>query len=164
VKAFNSEVAGLRKKTEVWVHTCWGNPAAQKVEVDTNYGPALPFLNQLDVDVITFETASDGGAAFEAIGKIISKDKRVCIGAVNHRTLQVETPEQVASLIRKALKHIAPERLIVGTDCGFGRQGMSRLHAFYKMVSLVKGTNLVRKELGIPEAACLAAEPKYSLL
>jgi 5-methyltetrahydropteroyltriglutamate--homocysteine methyltransferase len=164
VKAFNAEVAGLRKKTEVWVHTCWGNPAAQKVEVETNYEPALPFLNQLDVDVITFETASDNGAAFESIGKVISKEKKVCIGAVNHRTLQVETPEQVAALIRKALKHIPAERLIIGTDCGFGRQGMSRMHAFYKMVSLVKGTNMVRKELGVPESVCLAGDPKYSLL
>ncbi|MEP7245901.1 MAG: cobalamin-independent methionine synthase II family protein [Gammaproteobacteria bacterium] len=164
VKAFNAEVAGLRKKTEVWVHTCWGNPAAQKVEVDTSYEPALPFLNQLDVDVITFETASDGGAAYELIGRHVSKEKKVCIGVVNHRTLQVETPEQVAALIRKALKHIEPQRLILGTDCGFGRQGMSRMHAFFKMVSIVKGTNIVRKELGIPEAECLAGDAKFKLL
>ncbi len=31
-----------------------------------------------------------------------------------------------------------------------GREGMSRRHAFYKMVSLVLGTNIVRKELGLP--------------
>jgi 5-methyltetrahydropteroyltriglutamate--homocysteine methyltransferase len=164
VKAFNDEIAGLRKKTEVWVHTCWGNPAAQKVEVETSYAPALPFLNQLDVDVVTFETASDGGAAFKAIGNAISKDKKICVGVVNHRTLQVETPEQVAALVRQAIAHIEPERLILGTDCGFGRQGMSRLHAFYKMVSIVKGVNLVRRELGIPESPCLAADARYSLL
>jgi len=164
VKAFNAEVAGLRSKTEVWVHTCWGNPAAQKVEVETSYLPALPYLNQLDVDVITFETASDGGAAFEAIGQQIAKDKKICIGVVNHRTLEVETADAVATLIRKAIEYIEPERLILGTDCGFGRQGMSRLHAFYKMVSIVRGANLVRRELGIPESPCLAADAKYSLL
>jgi methionine synthase II (cobalamin-independent) len=164
VKAFNAEVAGLRDKTEVWVHTCWGNPAAQKVEVETSYVPALQSLNRLDVDVITFETASDGGAAFEAIGRQISKDKKICIGVVNHRTLEVETPEWVATLIRRAIRHIEPERLILGTDCGFGRQGMSRLHAFYKMVSIVRGANLVRRELGIAESPCPAANPKYSLL
>jgi 5-methyltetrahydropteroyltriglutamate--homocysteine methyltransferase len=100
----------------------------------------------------------------EAIGKEISKDKRLCIGVVNHRTLQVETPEQVADLIRKAIKHIEPERLIVGTDCGFGRQGMSRLRAFHKMVSIVKGANIVRRELGLRESPCLAADAKSSLL
>ena len=83
---------------------------------------------------------------------------------ISHRTLQVERPDEVAALIRKALQHIRPERLIVSTDCGFGRQGMSRLHAFYKMVSLVRGTNIVRKELGLPVADVLAADPKGALL
>jgi hypothetical protein len=32
------------------------------------------------------------------------------------------------------------------------------------MVALVRGTNIVRKELGIPEAECLAADPRYSLI
>jgi 5-methyltetrahydropteroyltriglutamate--homocysteine methyltransferase len=164
VQAFNIEVAGLRKKTEVWVHTCWGNPAAQKVEVHTDYRPALPYLAQLDADVITFETASDDGEALPEIGKVIGKDKKICIGVVNHRTLQVETPDQVAALIRKAIKYIEPERLILSTDCGFGRQGMSRLHAFYKMVSIVQGANLIKRELGFQEAPCLAADPRFSFL
>jgi 5-methyltetrahydropteroyltriglutamate--homocysteine methyltransferase len=78
--------------------------------------------------------------------------------------LQVERPEEVAKLIRRALKVIPPERLIISTDCGFGRQGMSRLHAFYKMVALTRGTNMVRRELGLPEADVLAADPKGALL
>ena len=41
---------------------------------------------------------------------------------------------------------------------------MSRRHAFYKMVSLVKGTNIVRGELGLPQAECLAADERYSLV
>ena len=45
-----------------------------------------------------------------------------------------------------------------------GREGMSRRHARYKMVSLVLGTNIVRRELGLPEADCLAADERYSLL
>ena len=53
---------------------------------------------------------------------------------------------------------------MLGSDCGMGREGMSRRHASYKMVSLVLGTNLVRRELGIPEADCLAADDRYSLV
>jgi 5-methyltetrahydropteroyltriglutamate--homocysteine methyltransferase len=41
---------------------------------------------------------------------------------------------------------------------------MSRLHAFYKMVALTRGTNMVRRELGLPEADVLAADPKGALL
>jgi 5-methyltetrahydropteroyltriglutamate--homocysteine methyltransferase len=32
------------------------------------------------------------------------------------------------------------------------------------MVALVRGTNIVRKELGLPEAQCRAADPRYSLV
>jgi 5-methyltetrahydropteroyltriglutamate--homocysteine methyltransferase len=45
-----------------------------------------------------------------------------------------------------------------------GREGMSRRHAFYKMVSIVRGTNMVRKERGLPEAPCLAADERFSMV
>jgi 5-methyltetrahydropteroyltriglutamate--homocysteine methyltransferase len=77
--------------------------------------------------------------------------------------LQIERPDQVADIIREALKHIPPERMVISSDCGMGREGMSRRHAQYKMVAMVLGTNIVRKEMGLPEAACLAADPRYSL-
>ena len=76
----------------------------------------------------------------------------------------MERPEEVADDIRNALKFIPAERLVISSDCGMGREGMSRRHAFYKMVSLVLGTNVVRKELGLPEAECLAADERYSLV
>jgi 5-methyltetrahydropteroyltriglutamate--homocysteine methyltransferase len=164
VEVFNTTVRGLRAKTEVWCHTCWGNPAAQRLFAKTpSYEPALDALNRVDADVITFETCSSGGMDLAAIGKRI-KDKKVCIGVVDHHTLQVETPEQVAGLIRKALEHIPAERLVLSSDCGMGREGMSRRHAFYKMVSIVLGTNLVRRERGLPEAPCLAADLSYSMI
>jgi 5-methyltetrahydropteroyltriglutamate--homocysteine methyltransferase len=165
VEAFNQEVAGLRGKAEVWCHTCWGNPAAQRTETRRRfYTQALPYFDKLDVDVITFEAADNGGDEIESFAKGIDGTKKIAIGVISHRTLQVERPEEVAALIRKALKFMPPERLIVSTDCGFGRQGMSRLHAFYKVVSLVRGTNIVRRELGLPEADILAADPKGSLI
>ena len=64
------------------------------------------------------------------------------IGMIDHHTLQVESPEEVANDIRYALNYIEPESLILSSDCGMGREGMSRRHAFYKMVSLVQGVNL----------------------
>ena len=60
----------------------------------------------------------------EAIGRQI-KDKKVCIGVVDHHTLQVETPDQVAALVRKALEHIPAERLILGSDCGMRDAGLT---------------------------------------
>ena len=31
LKVFNNTVKGLRAKTEVWCHTCWGNPSQQRM-------------------------------------------------------------------------------------------------------------------------------------
>ena len=63
---------------------------------------------RLDADVITFECASTGGMDLELIGAAISSDKKVAIGVVDHRNLHVESPEQVAALIRRALEHSSP--------------------------------------------------------
>ncbi len=163
---FNNTVEGLRAKTEVWCHTCWGNPSQQRLfSKPQSYAPALETLNQVDADVITFETRSSGTGDLAAIGEqIADTDKKIAIGVIDHHTLQVESPEEVAELGRVALQHIPPERLILVTDCGMGREGMSRRHAYYKIVALVLGTNILRKELGLPEAECRAADPALSLI
>jgi 5-methyltetrahydropteroyltriglutamate--homocysteine methyltransferase len=164
LKVFNNTVKGLRAKTEVWCHTCWGNPSQQRMFGSVqSYKPALELLNQVDADVITFEMKSSDAMDLADVGAAIT-EKKVCIGAIDHHTLQVESPTEVADLIRQALKVIPAERLVLSSDCGMGREGMSRRHAFYKMVSLVQGTNIVRKELGLPLAESLGADPKFSLI
>ncbi len=164
LEVYNRTVKGLRAKTEVWCHTCWGNPSQQRMFPQVqSYKSALDLLNKVDADVITFESCSAGGMDLEAFGKEIT-DKKIAIGVIDHHTLQVERPEEIADHIRRALKYIPVERLVLSSDCGMGREGMSRRHAYYKMVSLVRGTNIVRRELGLPEAECLAADARYSLV
>ena len=164
LKVFNNTVKGLRAKTEVWCHTCWGNPSQQRMFAKIqSYKPALELLNQVDADVITFEMASSQCADLEDVGKHITHMK-VGIGAIDHHTLQVEAPEEVAALVKRALQVIPQERLILSSDCGMGREGMSRRHAFYKMVALVQGVNLVKQELGLPVTPSQAADPKFSLI
>lgn len=164
LEVFNNTVRGLRDKTEVWCHTCWGNPSQQRMfaEVQT-YKPALEILNRVDADVITFESVSSAGIDLEAIGRHIT-DMKVTIGVIDHHSLQVERIDAVAEHIRTALKHVPAERLVISSDCGMGREGMSRRHALYKMAALVQGTNVVRRELGVPEALCRLADPKLSLV
>ena len=164
---FNNTVKGLTAKTEVWCHTCWGNPSAQRMfERIPSYLPGLELLNKVDADVITFEMSSSGAAGLdelEAIGETIT-EKKIAIGVIDHHTLQVESPEEVAQIALLALEHIPADRLILSSDCGMGREGMSRRHAFYKIVSLVLGANIVRKELGLPEVDCIAADASLSLI
>jgi len=131
---------------------------------DQSYKEALPYLNELDVDVLTVEGAFNQGQDLEHFGKLVGKEKKVALGVISHRTLQVERPEDVAALIRKALEFIEPERLILTSDCGFGREGMSRMHAYYKMMALTRGTNIVRRELGVEEAYIPGADMKFSMV
>jgi 5-methyltetrahydropteroyltriglutamate--homocysteine methyltransferase len=164
VEVFNHTVRGLREKTEVWCHTCWGNPAQQRMFTSImSYQPALEALNFVDADVVTFESCSAGGIDLEAFGKEIT-DKKIAIGVIDHHSLQVERPDEIADHIRTALQHIPAERLVISSDCGMGREGMSRRHARYKMISMVLGTNIVRRELGLPEADCLASDEQFSLV
>ena len=89
--------------------------------------------------------------------------KKIAIGAVSHRSLQADRPEDVAAEIRSAMKYIPPERLVVTSDCGFGRQGCSRSIAFYKAASIAQGCNIVREELGVETTYVPAADPKLQL-
>ncbi len=80
VEVFNRTVKGLRAKTEVWAHSCWGNPSAQRMFASVQtYKPALEAYNTVDADVITFESSASGGIDLEAIGKIIT-EKKISIG------------------------------------------------------------------------------------
>ena len=40
---------------------------------------------------------------------------------------------------------------------------MSRSHAFYKMIAIVRGANIVRRELGLPEIGIPAANRQFVL-
>jgi len=111
--------------------------------------------------VLTLECSSNQGRDLPLL-KHHKTDKKIAIGVINHTMTTVEPPQLIATLIRKALEYVPPDRLIITADCGFGREGLSRRIAFYKCVALVQGTNLVRKELGLPEVHIRAADPQFA--
>jgi 5-methyltetrahydropteroyltriglutamate--homocysteine methyltransferase len=158
--AVNRELRDV--ETEVWLHTCWGNPNQQPLHWERpSYERALPYLLQTAADVITLECASTGGRDLHLLSRYRT-DKKIAIGVVSHTVTAVEPPEVVARLIRRALEHVPPERLILSTDCGFGREGLSRRIAFYKCVAINLGANLVRRELKLPEVDIPAADPRFT--
>ncbi len=158
--AVNREIRDV--PTEIWLHTCWGNPNQQPLHWERpSYERVLPYLLGTNADVITLECASTGGRDLPLLSKYRS-DKKIAIGVVSHTVTAVEPPEVVARLIRRALEHVPPDRLILTTDCGFGREGLSRRIAFYKCVAINLGANLVRRELGLPEVPVPAADPRFT--
>jgi len=164
LEAYNREVQGL-DDVEIWIHTCWGNPNMQRVMEDTSYAASLDlYMEQCRGDVWTIETKDRNMRDVELFERFKhDMKKKVCIGAVSHRTLQADRPEDVAGEIRRALKYIPPERLVVSSDCGFGRQGCNREIAFYKATAIAQGCNVVRKELGLPTTYIPAADPALQI-
>ena len=68
------------------------------------------------------------------------------VGVIDLNDPAVETPEVVAERLRGALRHAAPERIIVAPDCGMKYQ--SREVAFGKLKAMTEGTAIVRREIG----------------
>jgi 5-methyltetrahydropteroyltriglutamate--homocysteine methyltransferase len=162
-EALNHELEGL-ENAEIWIHTCWGNPMMQRVFDKTSYANALEiYLDRVKCDVLTLEMKDRGLAELELLGGWKGKTrKKLAIGVVSHRTLNAETPEEVASDIRKALQYVNVENLVVTSDCGFGRQGANRLVAFYKSAAAAQGANIVRREHGLPATYVPCADPQLS--
>jgi 5-methyltetrahydropteroyltriglutamate--homocysteine methyltransferase len=157
---YNREVEGLQD-VELWIHTCWGNPNMQRVIENDSYAASLDmYMSLAKGDIWTIETKDRDMREIELLAPYMNAaGKKVCIGVVSHRRLQVEQPEEVAAAIRHALKFIPAERLVISTDCGFGRQGCNRDIAFFKTASIAQGTNIVRRELGLPTTPIAAATP-----
>lgn len=160
IEAYNREVEGL-DDVEIWIHTCWGNPNMQRVREDTSYAASIElYLEEAKGDVWTVEMKDRNFRDIELFERFKHDlKKKVAVGVVSHRTLQADRPEEVADAIRHALKYIPPERLIVSSDCGFGRQGCNREIAFYKTTAIAQGANIVRRELGLPTTYVPAADP-----
>jgi 5-methyltetrahydropteroyltriglutamate--homocysteine methyltransferase len=160
VDCFNHEIAGL-EDVEVWIHTCWGNANMQRVQRTTSYAEAIEiFLDRVAGDVWTIEMKDRDYADLELFRPYRDRlKKKIALGVVSHRSLQVETPEEVAEGVRYALNYIDPSKLVLTSDCGFGRGGPNRLVAFYKATSIAQGANIVRRELGFEESRVRAADP-----
>jgi 5-methyltetrahydropteroyltriglutamate--homocysteine methyltransferase len=159
VDAFNREVDGL-DDVELWIHTCWGNPNMQKVYSGESYRNSIEiYLERLKGDVWTVEATENDLAELPLFAPYRgSLRKKIAVGVVNHRQLQADLPEVVAGRIRRALEFIPADKLILSTDCGFGRQGFNRTVAFYKAAAIPQARNILLRELGLEERYVGAAD------
>ena len=163
VDCFNREIEGL-DEAEVWIHTCWGNPNMQKVFSDESYANSIEtYLERLNGDVWTIEATENNLKELPLFAPYKdSLKKKVAVGVVSHRTLQADFPEVVADRIRRALEYIPADKLVLSTDCGFGRQGFNRHLAFYKASAIPQARNIVLKELGVEERYIPAADEQLA--
>jgi 5-methyltetrahydropteroyltriglutamate--homocysteine methyltransferase len=136
--ALRTALDGVEGRTAL--HICFGY-AALIHERPEGYN-FLPELAATDLDQISIETAQ---ANLDCA--ILEKlpGKTIILGVLDLSTHEVETPGTVAARIRRALPHVAPERIIVAPDCGL--KYLPRDVAYGKMAAMVEGARIVREEL-----------------
>jgi len=131
------------KAYKVW-HICYGNQGGNPGVSKTQGNIMFPFAYDANVDQIHIELKSRDSDDLKYL-KSFPKDKDLGIGAINVKTFVVETPQEVANVVREAMRIVPPERICVSTDCGL--LNLKREHARRKLKALVEGTNIVRAEL-----------------
>jgi len=71
-------------------------------------------------------------------------NKQIMVGCLDLSDMAIETPEVVAARIRKALKYIKPEQVILAPDCGM--KYLPRAVADGKLKAMVEAAQLLRDE------------------
>ena len=145
VDIFNRTVAPVIGKCRLSTHLCFGNYKARAVG-PRKYAPMFPAFLGMNVDEIHVEMASREFAEIEIIGEI-AKTKDVAVGVIDVKSYYVETPQDVADRVRMCLKYAPPDKLSFAPDCGLSQT--ARWAATQKLIHMVEGVRIVRKELGL---------------
>jgi 5-methyltetrahydropteroyltriglutamate--homocysteine methyltransferase len=135
VAALNRALAGSAGTTAV--HLCFGY-AAIIHERPSGYS-FLPELAACTADQISIETAQSGldcAVLAELAGKTI------ILGVLDLNDMTVETPEQVAARVRRALPYVPAERIVLAPDCGM--KYLPRDVAFGKLRAMTRAAELLR--------------------
>ena len=134
---------------KVRIHICWGNYEGPHV-CDIDMNKVFGTLMKADAQYTLFETSNPRHAhewtVFRDRKNEIPDDKILVPGVVDTTTNFIEHPELVAERISKFVNIVGKERVIAGSDCGFGTfAGFGAVDpdiAFAKLKSLSEGALL----------------------
>ena len=144
--ALERSMDGIRATKAVHICYGYGTPLVLAWKSSNrswgHYGQTLPILARSRVDQISVECAASGvdPSVLREAG-----NKDVVVGVIDVGTDEGETPEIVATRIRRALEHVPAERLKLSTDCGLLPRTEEAARA--KMRALAAGAAMVRSEL-----------------
>ena len=147
IAALERAVEGLNCETAV--HICYGygiqanNDWKKTLGSEwRQYETLFPNLQKSNIDIISLE-CQNSHVPMDLIE--IIRGKKVMVGAIDVATSNIETPEQVADTLRKALQFVDADKLYPSTNCGM--TPLSRHVAKEKMRALSAGASIVRQEL-----------------
>ena len=153
VEALNHALKNIPEEN-VRIHICWGNyegPHCCDIDMSKVFGT----LMKTKAQSILFETSNPRHAhewtVFRDRKSEIPDNKILVPGVVDTTTNFIEHPELVAERIEKFVNIVGSDRVIAGSDCGFGTfAGFGAVDpdiAFAKLKSLSEGAALVTSRI-----------------
>ncbi len=148
VEALNHALRDI-DPAKVRVHICWGNYEGPHV-CDIDMDKVFPTLMKTRARYVLFETSNPRHAhewtVFRDRAAEIPDDKVLVPGVVDTTTNFVEHPELVAQRIERFVEIVGADRVIAGSDCGFGTfAGFGAVDpdiAYAKLATLAEGATL----------------------
>lgn len=153
VEALNHALRDI-DPAHVRVHICWGNYEGPHV-CDIDMKAVFSTLMNTRARYVLFETSNPRHAhewtVFRDRKNEIPEDKVLVPGVVDTTTNFVEHPELVAQRIERFVEIVGADRVIAGSDCGFGTfAGFGAVDpdiAYAKLATLAKGAELASARL-----------------
>jgi 5-methyltetrahydropteroyltriglutamate--homocysteine methyltransferase len=137
LRAVNRALEGVRGTTAV--HICFGYAAIiHDRPAGYSFLPELADCSCAQVSIETAQSNLDCAVLSRLAGK------KIILGVIDLADQRVETPETVATRIKRALPYVAAENVIVAPDCGM--KYLPRDVAFGKMQAMVAGARIARQK------------------
>ncbi|EKO3488466.1 methionine synthase [Vibrio fluvialis] len=147
IAALERAIEGL--KCETAVHICYGYGIKANTDWKKTLGnewrqyeAVFPKLQQSNIDIISLE-CHNSRVPIELLELV--RGKKVMVGAIDVATDTIETPEEVAATLRKALQFVDADKLYPCTNCGMAP--LSRDVARGKLNALSAGAEIIRQEI-----------------
>jgi len=136
-------------KCETAVHICYGYGIKANTDWKKTLGSewrqyeeAFPKLQKSKIDIVSLE-CHNSRVPMDLIELI--RGKKVMVGAIDVASNQIETAEEVANTLRKALQFVDADKLYPSTNCGMAPLGRQIAHG--KLNALSSGAEIIRQEL-----------------
>ena len=147
VATLERAIEGL--KCETAVHICYGYGIKANTDWKKTLGSewlqyeqSFPKLQKSGIDIISLE-CQNSHVPMDLIELV--RGKKVMVGAIDVATNTIETADEVAATLRKALKFVDADKLYPSTNCGMAP--LARSVARGKLQALSAGAAIVRQEL-----------------
>ena len=137
LKALNRALDGVTGTTAV--HICFGYAAV--IHARPSGYSFLPELSGCKCNQVSIETAQSN---LDTSVLTQLRGKQIMVGCLDLSDMNVETPAVVADRIRRALKHVKPEQVILAPDCGM--KYLPREVAQGKLKAMVEAARVLRQE------------------